>query len=130
MGIQNATYFGPYILLTMPRLNYHFDPLGLAALLGGVQQIICRLLTGVTDAGRTETTEKSLQNLNKDIYIGHNSLHCLHLDDPSPWVFVNDQTDVLHSQNRSKIVGIIAVSNEYTTKILGQDVNIHPLFGL
>jgi len=58
MGIQNATYFGPYILLTMPRLNYHFDPLGLAALLGGVQQIICRLLTGVTDAGRTETTEK------------------------------------------------------------------------
>jgi len=38
----------------------------------------------------------------------------------------------LHPQNRSKmskIVGVIAVSNEYTSKIIGQDGGICPLFG-
>src|SRR6218665_3535503 len=30
----------------------------------------------------------------------------------------------------SKIVGVIAVSHEYTSKILGQDVSIRPAFGL
>ena len=30
----------------------------------------------------------------------------------------------------SKIVGVIAVSNEYTSKIIGQDVSICLLFGL
>ena len=30
----------------------------------------------------------------------------------------------------SKIAGVIAPSNEYTSKILGQDVSIHLLFGL
>ena len=28
----------------------------------------------------------------------------------------------------SKIVGMVAVSNEYTSKILGQDVSLYPVF--
>ena len=49
-------------------------------------------------------------------------------------VSVNAQTDVfIRPKNRpktSKIVGVIAVSNEYTSKILGQNVSIRPIFGL
>jgi len=46
-------------------------------------------------------------------------------------VSVNAQMDVLHPLNRyktSKIIAVIAISNEYISKLLGQDVSIRPLF--
>ena len=44
-------------------------------------------------------------------------------------VSVNAETDVFKSKT-SKNFGVIAVNNEYTYKILGQDVSVRPLFGL
>jgi len=48
-------------------------------------------------------------------------------------VSVNAQTDAFTSEKyvqNVQIVGVIAVSHEYTSKILGQDVTIRPPFGL
>jgi len=48
-------------------------------------------------------------------------------------VSINAEKDILHPQNRSKpskFVGVIAVSNEYTSKIQGQYVSTSPLLGL
>jgi len=44
-------------------------------------------------------------------------------------ISVDAQNGFLRPKNTSKIVGIIPVSNEYTSKMLDQDVDIRPIFG-